>query len=159
MEQQIIEVKPIDTTDAQKAEISSNRMLADAKDFVITNNTMYVSAAEFVKGIKGAIKDLDEKRKSITRPIDIAKKAAMDLFRTPLARLAEAEKLLKSGMITYDQEQDKIRLAEEKRLQDLAGGTGGILSPRFVEWMMGFPRMWTELAPSETPSSPGSPNS
>ena len=31
-----------------------------------------------------------------------------------------------------------------RRLQALAGGTGGRLSPLFVEWMMGFPGGWTD---------------
>lgn len=39
------------------------------------------------------------------------------------------------------------------------GGPGGLLSPRFVEWMMGFPIGWTSLPPSATPSSPSVPKS
>jgi hypothetical protein len=33
------------------------------------------------------------------------------------------------------------------------GGAGGKLNPTWVEWLMGFPLGWTELSPSETPSS------
>lgn len=32
--------------------------------------------------------------------------------------------------------------------------TGQVLNPQFVEWMQGFPIGWTDLAPSEMPSSP-----
>jgi hypothetical protein len=35
-------------------------------------------------------------------------------------------------------------------------GNGGLLNPTWVEWLMGFPVGWTELAPSEMPSSPRS---
>lgn len=35
---------------------------------------------------------------------------------------------------------------------------GGPLSPRWVEWLMGFPIGWTDLADSETPSCHKSPN-
>ena len=35
---------------------------------------------------------------------------------------------------------------------------GGPLNPTWVEWLMGFPLGWTDLEPSETPSSPKSPN-
>lgn len=37
---------------------------------------------------------------------------------------------------------------------------GGTLNPTWVEWLMGFPLGWTDLddTPSETPSSPRSPN-
>ena len=34
----------------------------------------------------------------------------------------------------------------------------GPLNPTFLEWLMGFPTGWTAVAPSETPSSPGSRN-
>lgn len=33
----------------------------------------------------------------------------------------------------------------------------GSLNPEWVEWLMGFPAGWTDLKPSETPSSPKSP--
>ena len=36
--------------------------------------------------------------------------------------------------------------------------TGGQLNPTWVEWLMGFPLGWTDLKPSETPSSPNAPN-
>jgi DNA (cytosine-5)-methyltransferase 1 len=38
-----------------------------------------------------------------------------------------------------------------------AGGQGGSLNPTWVEWLMGFPEGWTDLKPSETPSSRRSP--
>ena len=34
----------------------------------------------------------------------------------------------------------------------------GTLNPTWVEWLMGFPPGWTDLGPSETPSSPRSPS-
>ena len=33
------------------------------------------------------------------------------------------------------------------------GHTSGYLSPRWAEWFMGFPNMWTQLEPSAMPSS------
>lgn len=44
-------------------------------------------------------------------------------------------------------------------LQSMAGGPGGQLHPRFVEWMMGFDDGWTDCEPSETPSYPNAPRS
>ena len=40
----------------------------------------------------------------------------------------------------------------------LATAAGGALNPTWVEWLMGFPVGWTDLEPSETPSSPRSPS-
>lgn len=39
-----------------------------------------------------------------------------------------------------------------RRLQDLIG-IGGAPHPGIWEWMMGFPEGWTDVEPSETPSS------
>ncbi len=38
-------------------------------------------------------------------------------------------------------------------LSKIAGGTGGMVSPKMYEWMMGYPTGWTELKPLEMPSS------
>jgi hypothetical protein len=45
-------------------------------------------------------------------------------------------------------------------LSDAVGQAGDIgqLNPTWVEWLMGFPLGWTDCEPSETPSSPKSPN-
>lgn len=55
---------------------------------------------------------------------------------------------------TYDTRHGKIYAA----IGSLAGSEGR-LSPRFVEWMMGFPDDWTQLdeSPSATPLSPSAP--
>ncbi len=37
-------------------------------------------------------------------------------------------------------------------------GVRGPQSPKWTEWLMGFPVGWTALEPSETPSSPNAPN-
>lgn len=35
---------------------------------------------------------------------------------------------------------------------------GGPTNPEWIEWVMGFPTGWTDVEPSETPSSPRSPS-
>ena len=42
--------------------------------------------------------------------------------------------------------------------RQLANEVGGQLNPTWVEWLMGFPLGWTDLAVSATPSSPRSPS-
>jgi hypothetical protein len=44
------------------------------------------------------------------------------------------------------------------RDQILESEGSGSLNPTWVEWLMGFPLGWTDLEPSETPSSRRSPN-
>lgn len=62
-------------------------------------------------------KDIEELRLSLTRPIDEAKKRIMDLFRKPTDRLAEAEGLLRRGIVAYQtaerEKADKARREAE----------------------------------------------
>jgi len=48
---------------------------------------------------------------------------------------------------------DRLDYTTEQRAQN-----GGQLNPTWVEWLMGFPTGWTDLKPSEMPSSPRSPS-
>lgn len=95
-------------------------MLTVAKDFKIANAEEYTGAVTQLKAIKAKAKELEETRKSITGPMDDAKKRVMDFFRKPLQFLADAEAVIKRGMIAYDTEQEKKRREEEARLQELA---------------------------------------
>jgi hypothetical protein len=87
--------------------------------YAITAPNEYKTAADDLKTIKGKAKDLDELRKSLTKPLDDSKKRIMDLFRVPMERLADAESSIKSAMISYQQEQERIRQAEESRLREI----------------------------------------
>lgn len=81
----------------------------------ITNNAEYTNSAEFLKQIKSTTKVLDDARKDITKPLDEAKKRVMDLFRGPIEKLAQAETVLKRAILTYSQEQDRIRKEAEAK--------------------------------------------
>lgn len=83
------------------------------REFQITDAATFEIAADELKAIKAKATALDEQRKAITSPLDAAKKAVMDLFRAPLETLAEAERLLKSSMLGYQQaEAAKAREAQ-----------------------------------------------
>lgn len=58
-------------------------------------------AGEELRRLVARKKEIEELRLSLTRPIDEAKKRIMDLFRAPTDRLAEAEGLLRKGIVTY----------------------------------------------------------
>lgn len=101
---------------AQEAETT----LTLAKEYLIDGPEMYGLAAEELKAIKSKARDLDEMRKSMTRPLDDAKKRIMDFFNKPLSFLTEAESLIKRSMLTYDREQERKRKEEEDRLRAAA---------------------------------------
>ncbi|MBB3257670.1 peptidoglycan hydrolase CwlO-like protein [Paraburkholderia bannensis] len=98
----------------------AERALASAKVFTVDCAEVRDLAVKDLTKIKGLQKDLDTKRKSITQPIDAAKKAVMDLFRAPTDYLEQAEALLKKAIQGYDREQERLRLVEQARLEEAA---------------------------------------
>lgn len=80
----------------------------------IDSAVMYEAAGEELRAIVTKKKALEEKRMTITRPLDDAKKAVMDLFRGPIAALEAVEGGIKSKMLTYRREQE-AKAAEERR--------------------------------------------
>lgn len=98
----------------------AERALASAKVFTVDCAEVRDLAVKDLTKIKGLQKSLDETRKGITKPIDAAKAAVMDLFRAPTAYLEQAEALLKKAIQGYDREQEKLRVAEQARLEEAA---------------------------------------
>lgn len=86
--------------------------------FEVVDAPTFEIAADELKAIKSRSSALDEQRKGITAPMDVSKKAVMDLFRGPIEILSEAERLLKSKMLTYQQAEqrraDEARIAAER---------------------------------------------
>jgi hypothetical protein len=107
-------------TEEEQRKTSDVPILCGKAELSITNQSEYDTAAEILKEVKSRYKELDTQRKKITRPIDEAKKAIMDLFNHPLELLSNAESKLKRLMINYSTE--KQREADEKRrqLQEIA---------------------------------------
>lgn len=95
--------------------IVADRAYSMATDLVIDSPDMAQAAGEELRTIARRKDELDKQRKAITSPLDEAKKAVMDLFRRPVARLEEAEKVLKGSLLTWTQEQERLRQAEEER--------------------------------------------
>jgi hypothetical protein len=98
----------------------AEQILALAKSVTIKTQDQYENAALTLKDIKAKAARLEEERKKITTPLDTAKKAVMDLFRKPTDFLAEAERIIKGSMITYSNEQERLRLEAERKAQEAA---------------------------------------
>ena len=84
---------------------TAQQALQVAQSYVIDDDDMYAAAGEELRTIVTRSRQLEELRKSITAPMDEAKRRVMDFFRVPLERLQEAERVLKLGMGTYQREQ------------------------------------------------------
>jgi chromosome segregation ATPase len=110
-------VDPIETGQVQAETNLAVAILSDAEKMEIATRPQYESAADMLKDVKAKAKDLNGRRKDITRPLDKAKKQIMDLFRAPLDKLGKAEKILKRSMNDYVQEQERIRREKEEKLR------------------------------------------
>lgn len=109
---------------------AARQLLATASQ-PITSAPEYQSASDVLKTIKAKARELDDRERAITRPINDSLKAIRDLFRAPKALLEQAETAFKLGMLTYQRaeaakRQEAQRVAEElarkerERLAELA---------------------------------------
>jgi len=110
------------TNDPEVREVAEEaHMLATvAARYSVGTAEEYTVAGDELKRIKAAQRKLDELRKKITRPMDAAKKAVLDLFRDPEDKLRQAEAGMKRAMIAYSDEQEQIRREEQRRAEDAA---------------------------------------
>lgn len=111
-----IKIQPIDISSADESSKQALILLTEAKGLTIKGQEGYDKAGSLLVLIKGRLKSLDTLRKSITKPLDEAKARIMDLFRVPLTNYEEAETIVKKSMLVYDDEQEKLRKAEEDKL-------------------------------------------
>ena len=114
---QSIQVKPIDTTEAEEATQSATIMLNNATAMAVTNQAEYEHAAEFLKIVKGKIMELDDMRKKLTRPLDEVKRNIMELFRAPADALSKAEIFAKTAMLGHVKRQEAAQAEEQRRAQ------------------------------------------
>jgi hypothetical protein len=82
--------------------------------FAVVDDATYTLAGEELQAIQKRAATLDAQRKVITKPMDDAKRAVMDLFRAPVETLEQAAGILKRKMLEYSTEQQ--RKAREQQL-------------------------------------------
>jgi len=101
------------TTRAQAA-------LVFIETFEIVNGEDYGLAAEELQAIKRKANALETQRTAITGPINAGLRAINDLFRGPAELLAKGESMLKTKMLGYDQEQERIAAEARRQAEVLA---------------------------------------
>lgn len=107
----------ITTPDESQLTASAEKQLNLARAYKITTPALYAAAADDLKSIKSKLTELDTQRKSITKPLDEAKAAVMNLFRPAIDFLQQAESTIKGSMLAFDEEQERLRQEEERRLR------------------------------------------
>ena len=119
----IIELKSIDTSSANNAmtqavlyEKNCNILLIKP----IETQIGYENAITIVKEIETYASKLEDERLKITRPLDAAKNAVMDLFRPAKDKLQLISDTLRKRINNYAYEQEQKRQAEQRKAQQLA---------------------------------------
>lgn len=112
----VIAVEKEITDLAVVAEKQSYSVLEVAKSYTIDDSVMAEMAASELVSIKTKQKELDEQRKSYTRPLDDKKKEIMGLFEPAVVLLKDAEQVLKAALSIW-QEQERQRIAIERKKQ------------------------------------------
>lgn len=114
MENKTTETITYDASSALVLATSAQKALANATDYVIDSPTMYELAGEDLKRVKALQKEVEDKRTSITGPLNAAVKAVNDLFRAPKESLEQAEIKLKRAIGVWLTEQER-QAAEARR--------------------------------------------
>lgn len=96
---------------------AADQAFNEAKALIIDGPEMAEIASAELSQIKARIKQINDTRLSMTRPLDESKKRIMDLFRPALERLEIAENTIKTGIADWTT-RERQRVAEEQRKAD-----------------------------------------
>lgn len=112
-----IETVIVDRTPAAELVVRAQGALDTASAIVIDSPELYELAAEELRRIKQLQKVIEEKRTSITGPLNQALKATNAVFKAPAETLDQAETKIKRAMLAW---QDVQRRLAEKAAQEAA---------------------------------------
>jgi len=104
-------------TGISNAESKSLVALESSKMIIISDAEIYAEACGDVKTIKTESSTLEDVRKEITKPVNAFLKSVNSIFKSPADNYDQAEKNLKEACARYDEEQEKIRIAEQERVK------------------------------------------
>ena len=105
----------------------------DVKGVRISTPEESQAAVDQCRQIKVLAAEIEEHRKSLTKPLDDQKKAIMDAYRPATEFLAKCEVALKGSITAFNQEQARIAaeaLKEQQRLQQLERDRQAALAPK-----------------------------
>lgn len=91
-----------------------------AANYAVRTAEEYSAGGEDLKRVKAAQKKLEETRTSITGPLNASLKRVNDFFRAPADRLTGIERIIKSKMVAFADEQERIRREEQRKAEEAA---------------------------------------
>jgi DNA repair exonuclease SbcCD ATPase subunit len=100
---------------------AAEQALVAAKTFPVpTTAAEYQSAADQLRAIKTRAASLESWREKLKKPILEAGRAIDAFFKAPQQFLADAEKAIKTSMLTYDRRQQQLREEAERLAAEAA---------------------------------------
>lgn len=86
----------------------------------ITTAVQFTQAGELLKAVKGALKQIEEQRVAITKPINESLRAVNAQAKTAAEPFEIAEREIKARMVEYSNEQERIRREEQRKAEAAA---------------------------------------
>ena len=129
-----IAIKPFETEEELK--IISRNLKTNAEELAIDGEAGVKEAKALKKQITAYTKDVASKRLNFTRRLDQIKKNAMDLEREIISDAKDADEIVRSKMLAYEQKLEDERRAEEARLSEIAKNITAeiqVLSPKITD--------------------------
>lgn len=110
------EITPEAIEEAEAAE----KQLAEAQSFTVATAEDYSNAADYVKQLTGQRNKIEEMRTTMKAPALETCRRIDAFFKTPKERLERAISAVKAVMVTYNDEQERIRQEEQRKAAEAA---------------------------------------
>jgi hypothetical protein len=107
----------IDTKELSVVKTQVSKALQAAQALQITSQQELTAATDVLSKIKTVGKIIKEKKEAITRPMNEALKQARALFAPIEENYEEAERVIKSKMLAYQQEVDRKAREEQAKIE------------------------------------------
>lgn len=111
-----VQIEQPDNSAEQKAQ----QALSHAESIEITDPVSYEAATYELKALKAKYREIEEQRKSLKKPIDEAARRIQGFFKPPLDFLSQAEGVIKRKITTWNQEQERLRREEQRKVDEAA---------------------------------------
>lgn len=86
----------------------------------IKSAEQFQAAGELLKAVKGALKQIEEQRVAITKPINDSLRAVNAQAKAAAVPFETAEREIKARMVEYSDEQERIRREEQRKAEEAA---------------------------------------
>lgn len=121
------------TPDAESLMAEAKQAQQTADFIVIVDQQSLEFATKEMNAMSARLKELDKLRKSITQPMDQAKKGVMALFNPPTEMYKRSIAVIKEGIARYTLEQERKAAEERARAEAMAEAERKALEARAAE--------------------------